>query len=386
MAEKRPAAEEAGAAAKVARAGGGGPARIAVVGAGWWSQGAHLPQLHANPLAKVAAIVERAAAPRSTLKPDMKTTKELSETYGAPVFQSAEELLASEAGRNLDGIIIASSHASHYEVGMKAIAAGLHVLMEKPMTTDPSQAHELVKAAASSDKFFMVNNSANFREPAQRARGLVRAGEIGEVRHVSCSMASALLWLFDDPKNEGWVKPSGDMLGNGFGWGQLSHTLAWVYMVTGLTPATVFCTMGYSEKTGADLYDAAVVRCTSGATINVQGVATLPFKSYEETSKLIENKIFGTEGVLLYSGDDGDSSSGDMIVRRHDGRHQTFPGFLFENYAMGGEGPESLQAFIRACRGEAVFNGADATVGLKAVQTIEAMYRSAKSGNPEKVA
>ena len=55
---------------------------------------------------------------------------------------------------------------------------------------------------------------------------------------------------------------------NGFARGQLSHTLAWVFGVTGLEPQTVYSQMVLSETSGADIYDAATVRCTNGALIS----------------------------------------------------------------------------------------------------------------------
>ncbi len=91
--------------------------------------------------------------------------------------------------------------------------------------------------------------------------------------------------------------------------------------------------------------------------------------------------------MLLYSGLDLVPESGELIMRRHDGREQTSPGFEFENYdqnAQDNTGPESIHAFVDACRGEPYYNGADAVVGLRVVMTLDAMYRSAKSGQPEK--
>ena len=63
------------------------------------------------------------------------------------------------------------------------------------------------------------------------ATELVRGGQLGTVEHVVAVMHSPLLWLFDDPANQGWVAPSGGMVGNGFAYGQLSHLLAWVLQV-----------------------------------------------------------------------------------------------------------------------------------------------------------
>jgi hypothetical protein len=57
---------------------------------------------------------------------------------------------------------------------------------------------------------------------------MVASGKLGTVRSVSCLFAAPLGWLFEGEENVGWSKPSGSMLGNGFGWGQLAHTFAWV--------------------------------------------------------------------------------------------------------------------------------------------------------------
>ena len=60
-----------------------------------------------------------------------------------------------------------------------------------------------------------------------------------------------------------------------------------------------FCFMGLSKTSGADIYDAATVRCTNGALISVSGSATLPVQAAVEgdvttATKQIDNKVFGT--------------------------------------------------------------------------------------------
>jgi predicted dehydrogenase len=285
---------------------------------------------------------------------------------------------------NVDGLLVASTHATHFDISSAALKAGVNVFCEKPMCTDPDEAWELSSIAKDSGLLFMVNNTANWRDNTRRAteivqRGIDNAG-VGEVEHVNCYMGSPLLWLFDDPSNIGWTKPSGTMTGNGFGWGQLSHTLAWVYQVTGLTPKSVFANMHFSKRSGADLYDSATILCTNGATVSVQGVATLPGKN-PVASKQITNQVFGSEGFIEYSGDDQDPLSGNLLLRRHDGHTETHEGFLFENYEDTGMGPESLCAFVDGCRGDTgVWNGCDADIGVRTVVTIDAMYKSAATG------
>eukprot|EP01043_Picozoa_sp_COSAG02_P069888 COSAG02_NODE_12165_length_1586_cov_1.331540_1_plen_181_part_10 len=141
---------------------------IALVGAGWWSQGWHLPHLHRNPKAKIAAIVDPTPHPTSPMNSDMQSVAALSKQYGAPAFDSLEELLAT--GMELDGVVIGSNHASHHELATKAMEAGLHVMCEKPMTVDIGEAKDLVAKAATTDKAFMVNNTANWREKTRQAQ------------------------------------------------------------------------------------------------------------------------------------------------------------------------------------------------------------------------
>jgi predicted dehydrogenase len=92
-----------------------GRARIAVVGAGWWSQGWHLPQLDRNPQAELAAIVDPNAHPSSPMSPDMLSLAELSELYRVPTFESFDALLASDVG-GIDGVVVGAAHHVHHEV------------------------------------------------------------------------------------------------------------------------------------------------------------------------------------------------------------------------------------------------------------------------------
>jgi predicted dehydrogenase len=345
-------------------AAGAPKARIALAGAGWWSQGWHLPHLHNHPDAEIAAIIDPTfetahwqgqGKDNHWSGSNFDNMDELGEKYSCPTFRDVDEML--ESGVQVDGILVASNHATHAEIGAKVAAAGLHCLMEKPMTTDVPEAKALLAAADAGGKSFMVNNTANWRKNSQTAYEWVHAGEIGEVRHVNCYMGSPLASLFENPDAGGWVAPTGAAGINGFGWGQLSHTLAWVLQVTGLEPETVYASMILSEHSGADIYDAGTITCTNGALISVTGVATVPVEAavpgdVTTATKQIDNKIIGTEGMILYSGSDLLPDSGSLTLRRHDGKVLVEPGFEFENYAQDANdstGPESVHAFVNAC-------------------------------------
>ena len=239
-------------------------------------------------------------------------------------------------------------------------------------------------------------------------------------------MNGPLMWLFDDPRNDSWTKlktKHGERK-SGYGWGQMAHILAWIYNVVGdevAIPTRVYCDMGDAPVTGADVSIAAVISCSDGTTFALSGTALLPGSQYTDppVGKLISVQIFGDRGSLMYSGDDRLPASGRLEWRKtshEDGGNQVrkeFPcsngdwanlvgeeemisdGFLFEDGEMEGLGPGSMQQFIKACHLSVQAHEAgelplpsklnDVNVGLRTVQIIEALYRSARSGTSVKV-
>ncbi len=373
--------------------------RIVLCGAGSWAQGWHLPQLQRNPLVELVAIVDPATLTWSKYNLDMKPPEELAAMYGVPLFHTFEEFLNSSLAERTDGVIISSTHKTHSSLGLLAAKANFHIFMEKPMTTNALEALDLYAAAEQMKchgKVFMVNHSANFRQQALRAREFVREGRIGEIQHVTCYMIREREF-FEDSNNRLWVSSSEASIGNGFAWGQSCHTLAWVYMVTALRPESVYCKMVCSTETGADIFTSAIIECRNGAIITCQGLAGLPggnsvgSKNASKTGKLIENKIFGSKGCLLYSGDDADPTSGSLeLLTSSHGFQESMESmqngfFHFENTTKEGLGPESLESFLAACHGELIFNAADAEIGLLVVETIEAMYKSAKARGVQQI-
>mmetsp|Transcript_4157 Transcript_4157/g.11460 ORF Transcript_4157/g.11460 Transcript_4157/m.11460 type:complete len:327 (-) Transcript_4157:23-1003(-) len=314
----------------------------------------------------------------------------------------------------IDGAIICTSHSSHFEIGKlllreddrrrKAGGKPLHIMMEKPMTTNVHEAkdlHELVISRQPIDRIgcFLLNHSANYREQTKVAQAIVKDGKLGTIRHVTASFAAPLSWLFDDPANKGWNEPdsTGTMLGNGFAWGQSSHILAWIFHVGcgQIQPRKVFCIMSHSERTGADVAHTASIQCDGEVTFALSGTSLLPGCQYSTSpvGKEVHIEMFGSKGALMYHGNDLDPSSGRLEFRlggndKDAGKAEVLCanlGFLFENAAQGGQGPESLQNFVTACFSKKMYAGADSKIGLMTVQAIEAMYRSQSSGKVEVV-
>jgi predicted dehydrogenase len=104
------------------------------------------------------------------------------EKYSVPAFYSLKEMLS--AMPELDVVDVTTSGYEngswHYVPAMEAIAAGKHVLVEKPISNDVREAREMVRYAAEKGVYLGCNLNHFFTQPAARADQLIAEGRIGE--------------------------------------------------------------------------------------------------------------------------------------------------------------------------------------------------------------
>lgn len=92
-----------------------------------------------------------------------------------------------------DGVSNVTPDAAHHPTSMKVIAAGKHILCEKPLAETFAQADEMAAAAEGAAIVNMVNLSYRNVAALQKARSLIAAGGIGAIRHVEASYRQS--WL-----------------------------------------------------------------------------------------------------------------------------------------------------------------------------------------------
>lgn len=345
--------------------------RLGLVGTGWWATFSHIPAAQADGRAEIVAIADINA----------ERLNAVGERFGiARRYASVEEMVAQE---RLDGAIISTPHVVHRQSAIPVLKAGIHALIEKPMATTAEDARAIVDAAQKAGRQVLIPCGYNFTDYTRRAGEIIAAGRIGAVRHVVCQFATALEDLFGGqpmletvehmyrPPASTWADPK---RAGGYGWGQMSHSIAWVYRVAPeLKPESVFCFAGKSP-TGVDYFDAAAVRCTNGATMALSGAALLPKHSRPQ----LDIRIFGTEGMLVF-----DAERERLELRRLDGRDEETMALTPTDADYDGRAP--ISAFIDVCLGNVLANEANGENGARVAETLDAMYRSAASGMAEKV-
>ena len=97
-------------------------------------------------------------------------------------YPKLDDLLGSS---EVDAVIIATPQPSHLEIALRAIKAGKHVLVEKPLSVTPSEADQMVTAARDANLKLGVLFNNRFRPEAQKMRQLLDQGVIGKLYRAS---------------------------------------------------------------------------------------------------------------------------------------------------------------------------------------------------------
>ena len=144
--------------------------KIGVIGFGYWG-----PNLVRNfsvlNNSTVTVISDQAVA----------VLKRIGKLYPyAQATADADELIEHD---EVDAVVIATPVCSHFELAKKALLAGKHVLVEKPITTTSEEAEELIRLASEMGLVLMVDHTFIYTGAVRKIKELIQSGELGELYH-----------------------------------------------------------------------------------------------------------------------------------------------------------------------------------------------------------
>jgi predicted dehydrogenase len=84
----------------------------------------------------------------------------------------------------IDAVVIATPAATHYELAERALRAGRHVLVEKPMCASAAEAKQLVELARSYGRVLMVDHTFLFTGAVQEISRRIRNGDLGRISYI----------------------------------------------------------------------------------------------------------------------------------------------------------------------------------------------------------
>jgi predicted dehydrogenase len=278
------------------------------------------------------------------------------------------DLAAMLADSSIQGVDLCVPHHLHAPLALQALAAGKHVLVEKPIATTVEDAERMVALAAERGLTLCVSEQYPFSPPFCKAREMVQAGEIGKLVTIRTHRVGYLegIWMRDGWRQNAKVAGGGMLLDQGCHYTSIARMLA----------GEVESVAAFSANTRADWIgeDTAtlILRFTSGLigeALYCWGTRTPNVGA--------ECYVYGERGHLRV-----DSGAPSLVLYRSDlpdgrqvviGEPQPLSVFarIIEDWALAALG-----------RRQPTMPGAE---GLADLRVVMAAYRSAQSGKVETV-
>lgn len=166
--------------------------RIAVAGAGYMGL-AHMEVIQASASCTLSAIVDPSPGAAA-----------VAQRAGVPLYASLEQLLATDRP---DGLVLATPNQLHVPQGLQCVAAGLPILLEKPVATTLADGERLLQAVEASGATVLVGHHRAHSPIMAKARQVVESGQLGRLVAV---MGSAAFMKPDHYYDDGpWRREAG---------------------------------------------------------------------------------------------------------------------------------------------------------------------------------
>jgi predicted dehydrogenase len=274
-----------------------------------------------------------------------------------PAFTDHRELLRRLAP---EALAVFTPHRAHYRPSMDALQSGCHVFIEKPLSTNPQEAVDIVNVARGRSLKVGVGHQYRLCPSLVEARRLLAEGRIGRVTLVSATLAGPWLSTHSCAENSWRFDPK--MAGGGVLCDVGDHLIDALLWTTGQV-ASEAAAFQSRQESGLDLVTAAAMKLADGTpvTLGLSGVSP---------GSLFELTFFGAEGRLR-------ASDQALLEQR---------GEAAETQAILPEPNESIDGnFVAALREDAPLC-CPAEQAVETVRLLEAIARSAATGQVVRLA
>jgi predicted dehydrogenase len=146
--------------------------RVAVIGAGHWGPNL-IRNFHDDPRSEVLWVIDR----------DEARLREVRARFAS--VGTSSDVAAALGDARVDAVVVATPTVTHYEIVSAALAAGKHVLVEKPIATEVGHAEALCTLAEQNRRVLMVGHVFLYNAAVREVKRYLDAGELGRVYYVS---------------------------------------------------------------------------------------------------------------------------------------------------------------------------------------------------------
>lgn len=304
----------------------------------------------------------------------LEYAKKLGERYGVPWTTDIDEFY----GFDLDVVSIAIPHNLHFAAIEKAARQGVHITVEKPITTILEDADKAIRICKEAGVLLSVRHVARYKAAAMKAAEMVRSGVIGEVVYTVISVLRDKPKFYWERGRTGQAPPSKwrhskAQSGGGILMMNAIHNVDTMRAVTGLEVERVYSeTDTLASCVEVEDFSGVTLRWNNGAIgIIIAGSAALGVEP-------LPDRIFGTHGQIVM----GDTLKV-YTIRTDVG----LPAKQWTNIELCPVDPQKhyTEAFVRAVR-ERTTPPIPGEEGKCNLAVILAAYQAAETKAPIKVA
>jgi predicted dehydrogenase len=195
-------------------------------------------------------------------------------------------------GEKLDFVDIASPPAYHSATAVRALEAGAHVLIEKPLCLEPGVCAELKRAATKASRVLMCVHNWKYAPAYRRAHELIASGRLGDVTHLTLDRLRTAP-AGQSSGGERWRLDA--RMGGGIlidhGW-HVFYLMQW--LIGGRRPTAVAAELGHLPGTNVD--DFARIR------VDFASVTADAYLSWRARERATTARIEGMKAVLEVDG------------------------------------------------------------------------------------
>ena len=236
---------------------------VAVIGCGLWGRNVVRNFYNLNALHTVCDL-------------DEENRKNLKEQYpDVDIIANSDEIFNNP---EIDAVAVVTPSHTHYKIVKRAIEAGKHVYVEKPISTVAAEAKDLDEFARENDKVLMVGHLLMYHPVVNRLKMLIAEGALGEIKYVQ-----------SDRLNINYFKNDRSVM-----WDLAPHDLSMTSYILGKEPLRVISAVGASSE-GNNIMD------ITHLTIEYEGgtIAQLS-DSWIHPQKRVNLLVRGTKAAAVF--------------------------------------------------------------------------------------
>ena len=235
---------------------------VAVIGAGYW--GKNLVR-NFHQLGALKAICDADESIRSQMASNYPDVR---------ILNDVDDVFADKA---VLAVVIAAPAAAHYDLARKALEAGKHVFVEKPLSLTYEDGARLVALARQAGKILFVGHILHYHAAVVKLKEMVKAGKIGRLQYIYSRRLSL-----------GKIRREENIL-----WSFAPHDISLILSIVGEDPS-------YIDSVGSNFLHALIADVTMTNLKFPSGIDAHIFVNWLNPFKEQSLVVIGSQGMLVF--------------------------------------------------------------------------------------